>query len=62
MGGKKKSKHGKAGSQDAAKAEVRRLIKAGEVKKKCCKSKPRCPRCPVRALQKAKAGTLDAAA
>lgn len=32
---------------------VRRLIKAGKVKKKCCKSKPRCKRCPVRALKKA---------
>ncbi|WP_034270035.1 hypothetical protein [Haloechinothrix halophila] len=62
MGGKKKSKRGKAGSHDAAKAEVRGLIKAGKVKKKCCKSKPRCARCPVRALKKAKADTLDAAA
>lgn len=57
--GKKKSKHGKAGSHAAAKAEVRKLIKAGKVNKKCCESKPRCKRCPVRALKQAKA---DAAA
>lgn len=40
-------------------AVVRKLMKAGKVKKKCCKSKPRCSRCPVLALKKAK---LDLAA
>jgi hypothetical protein len=43
-------KHGTA----AAQARVRKLIKAGKLKKKCCKSKPRCQRCPVLALKKAR--------
>jgi adenine-specific DNA glycosylase len=34
---------------------VRKLMKAGKVKKKCCRSKPRCRRCPVLALRAAKA-------
>lgn len=38
---------------------VRKLMKAGKVKKKCCRSKPRCKKCPVLALKKAK---LDLAA
>ena len=38
---------------------VRKLMKAGKVKKKCCRSKPRCTKCPVLALKKAK---LDLAA
>ncbi|MEV4145307.1 hypothetical protein AB0J40_16670 [Amycolatopsis sp. NPDC049691] len=33
---------------------VRKLMKAGKVKKKCCRSKPRCKKCPVLALKKAK--------
>lgn len=33
---------------------VRKLIKAGKVKKKCCKSSTRCDRCPVLALKRAK--------
>ncbi len=33
---------------------VRKLIKAGKVKKKCCRSVPRCGRCPVLALKKAR--------
>jgi hypothetical protein len=33
---------------------VKKLIKAGKVKKKCCQSRPRCRRCPVLALQQAK--------
>ncbi|CAM3026038.1 4Fe-4S ferredoxin-type domain-containing protein [Saccharomonospora xinjiangensis] len=45
----KKGKH----SPDDPKAVVRELMKAGKVKKKCCKSKPRCDKCPVRALKKA---------
>lgn len=32
---------------------VRRWIKAGKVKKKCCRSKDRCKKCPIRALKKA---------
>ena len=35
-------------------AVVRKLMKAGKVKKKCCRSKSRCKKCPVLALQKAK--------
>lgn len=46
----------------APQAQVRKLIKAGKLKKKCCKSKPRCKRCPVLALKKAKAGELGKAA
>ena len=34
---------------------VRNLMKAGKVKKKCCKSSDRCKKCPVLALRKAKA-------
>jgi hypothetical protein len=40
---------------------VRKLMKAGKVKKKCCRSKPRCKKCPVLALKKAKE-KLDLAA
>lgn len=36
-------------------AVVRKLIKAGKVKKKCCRSTSRCKKCPVLALKKAKA-------
>lgn len=36
-------------------AVVRSLMKAGKVKKKCCRSAKRCKKCPVRALKKAKA-------
>lgn len=41
--------------------KVRKLMKAGKVKKKCCKSKPRCTKCPVAALQRAKADLKKAA-
>ena len=34
---------------------VRKLMKAGKVKKKCCRSSSRCRRCPVLALKRAKA-------
>jgi hypothetical protein len=49
-------KHGKKkhGSETPA-DRVKRLMKAGKVKKKCCKSAPRCKKCPVLALRKAKA-------
>ena len=43
------------------KARVRKLMKAGKVKKKCCRSKPRCKKCPVLALKKAKAEFAEAA-
>jgi hypothetical protein len=33
---------------------VKRLMKAGKVKKKCCRSSSRCKKCPVLALRKAK--------
>ncbi|EWC62766.1 hypothetical protein UO65_1888 [Actinokineospora spheciospongiae] len=40
---------------------VKKLMKAGKVKKKCCKSKSRCKKCPVLALKKAKAAFAEAA-
>ncbi|WP_328604156.1 hypothetical protein OG943_29355 [Amycolatopsis sp. NBC_00345] len=42
-------------------AVVRKLMKAGKVKKKCCRSKPRCKKCPVLALKKAKNDLAKAA-
>jgi hypothetical protein len=48
--GRQKSDAPPASPQEA----VRRLMKAGKVKRKCCKSKPRCKKCPVLALQKAR--------
>ncbi|WP_165436271.1 hypothetical protein [Amycolatopsis suaedae] len=45
---------GKKHADEDPRAVVRRLMKAGKVKKKCCKSKPRCKKCPVLALKKAK--------
>jgi hypothetical protein len=42
-------------------AVVRKLMKAGKVKKKCCRSKPRCKKCPVLALKKAKNDLVKAA-
>jgi hypothetical protein len=41
--------------------QVRKLMKAGKVKKKCCKSDDRCKRCPVLALKRAKAEFRQAA-
>jgi hypothetical protein len=40
---------------------VRKWIKAGKVKKKCCRSSTRCKRCPVLALKRAKAEYKKAA-
>jgi hypothetical protein len=40
---------------------VRKLMKAGKVKKKCCRSSSRCKRCPVLALKRAKADVKKAA-
>jgi len=40
---------------------VRKLIKAGKVKKKCCRSSSRCKRCPVLALKKARSEFRKAA-
>lgn len=45
---------GKNATTQSAQARVRKLMKQGKLKKKCCKSKPRCKRCPVLALKKAK--------
>jgi hypothetical protein len=42
-------------------AVVRKLIKSGKVKKKCCRSAPRCKRCPVLALKRARADFKKAA-
>ena len=41
--------------------KVRKLMKAGKVKKKCCRSSSRCKRCPVLALKRAKADLKKAA-
>lgn len=40
---------------------VKKLIKSGKLKKECCRSKPRCKRCPVRALKRAKLDLKKAA-
>ncbi|WP_410660808.1 hypothetical protein [Amycolatopsis sp. lyj-112] len=40
---------------------VRKWMKSGKVKKKCCRSKSRCGKCPVLALKKAKAKVAKAA-
>ena len=40
---------------------VRKLMKAGKVKKKCCRSESRCERCPVLALKLVKAELAKAA-
>lgn len=52
---------GKKHNRDDPRDVVRKLAKAGKVKKKCCKSKPRCKKCPVLALKKAKADLAEAA-
>jgi hypothetical protein len=51
----------KSSSRAASVAAVQKLIKAGKVKKKCCRSAPRCKRCPVLALKRAKADFKKAA-
>jgi hypothetical protein len=50
-------KHGPAKPADV----VRKLIKSGKLKKKCCRSKPRCKRCPVLALKRAQQDLKTAA-
>ena len=57
--GKKAAKPEKPKEQ--AKANVRKLIKKGKVKSKCCQSKPRCKKCPIRALKKAQKDLARAA-
>lgn len=54
---------GKKGKKqpDTAAGVVRKLMKAGKVKKKCCRSSPRCKKCPVLALKKAKTELAKAA-
>lgn len=54
-------KHGAKSAKTPAET-VRKLMKAGKVKKKCCRSESRCKRCPVRALKKAKADLSKKAA
>ncbi|WP_169776593.1 hypothetical protein [Amycolatopsis jejuensis] len=46
---------------DDPRAVVRKLMKSGKVKKKCCRSKSRCKKCPVLALKKAKTQLAKAA-
>jgi hypothetical protein len=41
--------------------QIKKLMKAGKVKKKCCRSDSRCKRCPVLALKRAKADLAKAA-
>ncbi|QRP47250.1 hypothetical protein [Amycolatopsis sp. FDAARGOS 1241] len=54
--GKKDKKH-----PDDPRAIVRKLMKAGKVKKKCCRSSSRCKKCPVLALKRAKTEVAKAA-
>ncbi|WP_424184343.1 hypothetical protein ACOBQX_20825 [Actinokineospora sp. G85] len=59
-------KKGKSAKKAARRAEtpadaVKLLMKAGKVKKKCCRSKPRCKRCPLVALKRAKTGFAEVA-
>ncbi|WP_170304531.1 hypothetical protein [Microlunatus speluncae] len=42
-------------------ATVKKLIKAGKVKGRCCRSSSRCKKCPVLALRKAKSKFAAAA-
>jgi hypothetical protein len=46
---------GKKHRHETPAERVKRWMKAGKVKKKCCRSKKRCKKCPVLALKKAKA-------
>jgi hypothetical protein len=45
---------GKKKAPKSPAATVRKLMKKGKVKKKCCRSSSRCKRCPVLALRRAK--------
>jgi hypothetical protein len=58
--GKKKKKEKKRAPRSPADT-VKKLMKAGKVKKKCCRSTSRCKKCPVLALRKAKAEFAKAA-
>lgn len=42
------------GKKKTAADYVRKWTKAGKVKKKCCRSRSRCKKCPVLALKRAK--------
>jgi hypothetical protein len=55
--GKKDKKHAPRSPAET----VKKLMKAGKVKKKCCRSSSRCKKCPVLALRKAKAQFAKAA-
>ncbi len=45
---------GKSGTKTPAE-QVKKLMKSGKVKKKCCRSKSMCGTCPVLALKRIKA-------
>ncbi|TDQ04154.1 hypothetical protein [Labedaea rhizosphaerae] len=57
----KKKKKAKKGPPRSPADTVKKLMKAGKVKKKCCRSTSRCKKCPVLALRKAKAQFAKAA-
>jgi hypothetical protein len=61
LGKKKKGKKVDLTGVTDPHARVRKLMKAGKVKKKCCRSRPRCKKCPVLALKKARSDLADAA-
>lgn len=60
-GGKSSAKHPAKHPGTSPADTVRKLMKAGKVKKKCCRSSSRCKRCPVLALKRAKADFKNAA-
>ena len=57
----KKDKKAKKRPPRSPADKVKKLMKAGKVKKKCCRSTSRCKKCPVLALRKAKAQFAKAA-
>ncbi|WP_156754822.1 hypothetical protein [Actinokineospora pegani] len=61
MGKKGKSAKKAARRADTPAEAVKLLMKAGKVKQKCCRSKPRCKKCPLVALKRAKSGFAKAA-
>ncbi|NHI15946.1 hypothetical protein [Microbacterium excoecariae] len=54
--GKKAKKHGGSASKKKHKAKAKKLTP----KKKCCASKPRCTRCPIRMLKEGRLDPADA--
>jgi hypothetical protein len=60
------SEHGACGvghkSKEKTTADiVKKMMKAGKVKKKCCRSKSRCKKCPVMAMRNIEARKKKAA-